>query len=203
MTIHIKALLFDFGNVLVKWDVHRIYDAYFPAPADVDAFLEEVHFYEWNSHMDRGLSFAEGVAQASAEFPQYARLFRLFDDQWLETVREPIEGSIAIARRLKGAGHPLYLLSNISKEKFPQARREHNFLSMFEDCILSSELGVIKPEPAIFEQTLQRIHQRTEDVIFIDDAQANVEAASRLGIASICFETPEQLERKLKKINVL
>lgn len=183
--------------------MHNIYNAQFPSPQAVDAFLEEIHFYEWNAHMDRGLSFAEGVARASTEFPQYAHLFQLFDDQWLETVREPIEESIAIARRLKEAGYPLYLLSNISKEKFPQARKLHTFLSMFEDCILSSEMGIIKPEPAIFEQTLQRIHRRADEVIFIDDARPNVESARKLGMTALLFESPEKLERDLKTLNIL
>ena len=200
---NIKALLFDFGNVLVKWDMHNIYDAHFPSSADVDVFLEEVHFFEWNSRMDRGLPFVEGVAQASAQFPQYAHLFQLFDDRWLDTVREPIEGSIAIAHRLKEVGHPLYILSNVSEEKFPQARKAHAFLSMFDDIFMSSEFGLIKPEPEIFRQTLQRMRRTAEEVIFIDDALANIESARRLGLPSIHFQSPAQLERELKTLHIL
>lgn len=198
-----KAILFDFGNVLIKWDLHRIYDSLFPSPEAVNAFLEEVHFYEWNSLMDRGLPFGEGVARASAQFPQYAHLFQRFDEKWLETIREPIEGSIAIARRLKEAGHPLYMLSNVSREKFPQARQAHPFLEMFEDIVMSSELGVIKPEPAAFTQTLERIKHPADEVIFIDDAAANIEAARALGITAIQFHSPEQLERELKSLRIL
>ena len=203
MPSSIQAILFDFGNVLVKWDMHNIYDAHFPSPADVDAFLEEVRFFEWNSHMDRGLPFSEGVARASAQFPHYAHLFQLWSDRWFDTVCEPIEGSIAIARVLKEAGYPLYILSNVSEEKFPQARKAHAFLSMFEDIFISSEFGLVKPEPEIFRQTLQRMNRPAEEVIFIDDALANIESARKLGLQSIHFQSPAQLERELKTLQIL
>lgn len=198
-----KAILFDFGNVLVKWDMHNIYDAHFPSPAEVDAFLEEVRFLEWNARMDGGLPFSEGVALVSAQYPQYASLFRLWDEKWLETVREPIAGSVALAHRLKDAGYPLYILSNISREKFPQARTLHKFLSIFEDCILSSEIGILKPDPRIFRQALRRMNRPVGEIVFIDDALPNVESARRLGIASIHFQSPEQLEAELKAMNLL
>ena len=198
----LRAILFDFGNVLIRWDMRNIYGELFPSAQAVDAFLDEIRFYEWNALMDKGLPFSEGVARASSEFPHYAHLFRLFDERWLDTVREPIEGSVAIARRLKEAGHPLYLLSNISEEKFPQARKVHDFLSIFDEFILSSECGVVKPNPAIFKFALQRINRTPAEVVFVDDLIANVEAARGLGIESIHFLSPAQLETELKKIGL-
>lgn len=199
----LPALLFDFGNVLVKWDPHNIFDEHFPNPEAVDEFLREVHFIEWNARLDRGLSFTEGVANASEEFPQYAHLFRLFDERWLESIREPIEGTIAILRGLKQGGYPLYVLSNSSAEKFSLARRAHPFLSLFDDFILSSEYGSNKPEPAIFLRALERIRRPANETIFIDDSLPNIESARKLGMAAIHFQSPEQLERELKTLQIL
>lgn len=197
------AFLFDFGNVLVRWDMHNIFDAHFPSPAAVDAFLKEIRFFEWNALMDGGLPFSEGVARASAQYPQYAHLFRLWDERWLETVREPIEGSVAIVRRLKRAGHPLYILSNVSHEKFPQAQQAHSFLALFDEIFMSSRLGVNKPAPQAYRLALQRMKRPADEVVFIDDALPNVEAARGLGIASVHFQSPRQLEGELKQMGVL
>ena len=199
----LTTLLFDFGNVLVKWDLHNIYDERFPTPEAVDVFLEEIRFFEWNSRMDRGFSFAEGVAQASEQFPQYAHLFHLLDEKWLETIREPIEDSIAIVRRLKERGYPLYILTNSSAEKFPLARQVHPFLVMFDDAIISGEIGLLKPDPAIFQYTLSRIHHTAQECLFIDDSLANIESARALGFTAIHFQSPEGLERDLKALNIL
>ena len=48
------TIIFDFGNVLVNWNLHAIYDRFFPDPSAVEAFLREVSFLEWNSRMDSG-----------------------------------------------------------------------------------------------------------------------------------------------------
>ena len=74
MNYPINAIIFDFGNVFVKWDPHGVYRRFFPTPAAVDSFLKEIRFMEWNARQDAGRPFKEGVAVLSAEFPHYARL---------------------------------------------------------------------------------------------------------------------------------
>lgn len=56
MTYKITAIIFDLGNVLIGWDVYRLYDRLLPDRA-VDRFLEQTCFMEWNAKQDAGCSF--------------------------------------------------------------------------------------------------------------------------------------------------
>ncbi len=203
MTYPPRAIIFDFGNVLVKWNLYAIFGRFFPDPQAVDAFLKQVSFYEWNTRQDGGRSFEEGLAVISEQFPHYAHIFRYFDQHWQDTVREVIPETIVLARRLKQAGYPLYVLSNFSAEKFALTRPLHPFVSIFDDLIISGEIGLLKPEPAIFQYTLSRIHRTAEECIFIDDHLPNVESAQRLGFTALPYRSPQKLERDLTNLGVI
>lgn len=200
MQYQITAIIFDLGNVLLKWDVYRLYKRFFPNPEAVDSFLQEIHFFEWNAQQDAGRSFKEGVAVLSAEFPQYAELIQAYDTYWEDCVTEPIDGTIQIARELKNAGWPLYILSNFSLEKFSLVHSRYDFLNIFDDLIISGEHKLVKPDPSIYEYTLQRINREAGECLFIDDSLSNIEAARMLGFQTIHFRSPEQLDMDLKNI---
>jgi 2-haloacid dehalogenase len=60
----IKAIIFDYGNVLIEWNPRYVYERYFPNdPESMEHFLNEVDFMGWNAHQDRGRTFKEGVAE--------------------------------------------------------------------------------------------------------------------------------------------
>ncbi|MEW5940745.1 MAG: HAD family phosphatase [Chloroflexota bacterium] len=203
MTDSPPAILFDFGNVLVRWDVRALFARFFPDPEAVEAFLREISFLEWNSHQDKGRSFAEGIALLSAQFPHYESILRYFDKNWAETIRDPIPQTIALARRLKAAGHSLYVLTNSSAEKFPLARQIHPFLAEFNDAIVSGEIGLLKPDPAIFHYALTRVNRAAQDCLFVDDSLPNIETARRLGLIAIHFQSPVQLQRELERLHLI
>ena len=203
MTSLITAIIFDFGNVFVKWDAHALYKRFFPSPQAVDSFLQEIHFAEWNAHQDAGRSFKEGIEELSSEFPQYAELIQAYDTFWEESITETYEGTVEIAYKLKKAGWELYLLSNFSAETFPLMLKRYDFLQLFDDIIISGEHKVIKPDPAIYHLTLKRIDRKAQECLFIDDSLLNIEIAGKLGFQTIHFQSPEQLEVDLQNMQVL
>jgi len=198
MNSTITAIIFDFGNVLVKWDAHSLYKRFFPNPEAVDSFLQEIRFAEWNAHQDAGRPFKEGIAELSAQFPQYAELIQAYDTYWIESIAEVYDGTVEIVRNLKQAGWPLYMLSNFSAEKFPLMQQRYDFLQLFDDMIISGEHKLIKPDPAIYQLALNRIKRKASECLFIDDSLANIEIARELGFHTIHFQSPEQLEKDLK-----
>ncbi len=203
MTSHITAIIFDFGNVFVKWDAHALYKRFLPTPEAVDSFLREIHFAEWNARQDAGRSFKEGIAVLSSEFPQYADLIQAYDTYWEESITETLNGTIEIAHALKNAGWPLYLLSNFSVEKFYLMQIRYGFLRLFDDTIISGEHKVNKPDAAIYHLTLNRIGREARECLFIDDSLPNIEAARKLGFHTILFQSPEQLEQELQNMQLL
>ncbi|HNO86575.1 MAG TPA: HAD family phosphatase [Anaerolineales bacterium] len=194
----ITTFIFDFGNVFVKWDIHALYNRFFPNPQAVDSFLEEIRFHEWNAHQDAGRPFKDGIAILSEKYPHYADLIQAYDTHWEDSITHMYHGTVEILRRLKGEGWPIYLLSNFSAEKFPLMRERYEFLNLFDDMIISGEHKLIKPDPAIFQLTLERIDRTANECLFIDDSLANIETARNMGFHTIHFQSPEQLERDLK-----
>jgi 2-haloacid dehalogenase len=204
MTQTIKAILFDFGNVLLEWNPRFMYRRYFPNDeAAMEQFLQEVNFMEWNAQQDKGRTFAEGIAELSREFPHYSELIQAYHDNWNDSIGDSLEGTVEIMKRLKQAGYSVYGLSNWSAETFPLVRDKFVFFELLDDIILSGEVGQIKPHPEIYEIALRRIGRPASDCLFIDDAIANIEQARRMGFNVIHFQTPEQLETELKTLKLL
>ena len=197
MTYPITAIIFDFGNVFVKWDPHGVYKRFFHTPEAVDSFLEEIRFSEWNARQDAGRSFEEGIAELSKQFPHYAELIQAYYTYWEDSITETMYGTIEIVHKLKSAGWNLYLLSNFSAETFPLMKRRYDFLRQFDDIIISGEHKLIKPDPAIYQLTLKRIKREAHECLFIDDSLSNIETAIKLGFHTIQFHSPEQLEKEL------
>src|SRR5512138_103326 len=203
MTPQIKAIVFDFGNVLLTWDPRNIYRHYFPNnPDGMEHFLQEVDFAAWNLQMDKGRPFTEGVAILSQQFPRYSHLFQAFHDRWIESVGEPVAGTVSIAKRLKKAGYPLYGLSNWSAETFPIARAKHDFFDLLDDMVISGEVRHIKPDPEIYQILLDKIGKPASECVFIDDSLPNIHQAQKMGFAVIHFQSPEQLETSLRDLKI-
>jgi len=200
----IKAIVFDFGGVLLDWDPRYLYRKVFAGDLEaMDRFLTEIDFYNWNLQQDQGRPFADAVAELSRQYPHYAPLIQVYDERWEESIGGPIQPTIEILRSLKQAGLPLYGLSNWSAEKFRFFRPKYEFFSWFDDILVSGEVKMVKPDPRIFAVFLERIGRSAAECLLIDDSQANLTAAARLGFKTIHFKSPEQLEAELKQLGLL
>jgi 2-haloacid dehalogenase len=202
MTHNITAIIFDLGNVLLGWDARQLYRRLLPDPQAVDRFLEQIRFMEWNAKQDAGRSFREGVSDLTAQFPQHTDLIRAYDVHWEESLTGTYNETIEIAQQLKQAGWQLYLLSNFSSEKFELIRHQYDFLNLFDDMVISGEHKTVKPEPEIFNITLNRIGRKADECVFIDDSLANIETARHLGFYTIHYQSPTQLRADLKKLAI-
>jgi 2-haloacid dehalogenase len=198
MSSNIKAIIFDFGGVLLDWNPRNLYEHYFPNdPQAMEEFLTEINFMEWNAQQDKGRPFAEGVALLSKEFPQHANLIRAYYENWVNSIVGQIDGSVEILISLKQKGHPIYGLSNWSAETFPLARKRYQVFELFDDYVLSGDINLIKPDAAIFHHALEKFGRTAQECLFIDDSQPNIITASRLGFDTILFESPTQLRDQL------
>lgn len=203
MNTNIKAIIFDYGNVLLEWDPRHVYRRYFDNDEAIDRFLHEVDFMGWNAQQDRGRTFKAGVADHSQKFPQYAHLFQAYHDHWKESIGNPLMDTVEILKELKQAGYPIYGLSNWSAETFPYARAKHAFFDLFDDMVISGAVGHVKPEPEIYHILLEKIGRLAEECLFIDDSLPNIKQAEKLGITGIHFQSAEQLRSELRKLKLL
>lgn len=203
MHSQIKAIIFDIGGVLLEWDPRPVYRRYFPDQQAIDDFLAEIDFFAWNSHQDKGRTFAEGIALHSEKFPQHARLIQAYFKHYEDSITGAITGTVDILKALKGKGYPLFCLSNWSAETFPRVRPKYPFFDLFDDIILSGEVKLNKPDPSIFNLLLNKIGYSAPECLLIDDSKPNIDSAKKLGIATIHFSSPKKLQTELQLLNLL
>ncbi|HET6521449.1 MAG TPA: HAD family phosphatase, partial [Geminicoccaceae bacterium] len=196
-------VVFDLGGVLIDWNPRHLYRGLFDEEAAMERFLAEVCTQDWNERQDAGRSWAEAVAELCARHPDHRDLIEAYDARWPEMVRGAIGGTVGVLAELREAGTPLFALSNWSAEKFPLMRARFDFLGWFEHVVLSGEVGLIKPDPRIFELLLARVGRDAGACVYIDDVDGNVEAARRLGLDAVPFRSPDQLRGELVRRGLL
>ena len=169
----------------------------------MEEFLATVCTREWNEQFDRGRPFAEGVAELVERFPDQAELVTAYHERWPEMLAGAIDGTVALFRRLRDAGVPVYALSNWSAETFPLGRERFPFLAELDGVLLSGEVGLAKPDREIFDELRARFGVDPPSTLFVDDSRPNVEAARALGFRTHHFRSPEALEAELLALGLL
>jgi HAD superfamily hydrolase (TIGR01509 family) len=76
------------------------------------------------------------------------------------------------------------------------------FFRFFPIRIYSYRVGASKPDPLIYREALQACKVRAEEAVYIDDIAAYAEAAQRLGMTGIVFQSPEQLQSNLRSLGI-
>jgi 2-haloacid dehalogenase len=198
----VDAVVFDLGNVLIRWD---------PRPAIAAAVGEEAaarflgpdsdfDFPAWNQLQDAGRAWEEAEAAGASSHPHWEPAIRGYRQHFPASLLGEIEDTVAILRELHAAEIPLFALTNWSEELFPEALRRFDFLELFDDIIVSGEEGVAKPDPEIWEILEERVRHEggLEDCIFIDDSPRNVEAAGQAGLDAILFTDTGHLREDLR-----
>lgn len=195
-------IVFDVGNVLLRWDAYR---AFLPALGErqaVDDFLHRVDFAALNLRADAGETFSALAAQISD--PDDRALFLTYPDCYALTITDTIEGTWALMDRLRDAGHPIHAITNWSAETWPIGTATHPRLaSSFGVTVVSGREKVLKPEPAIYHILCDRAGVRPADCVFIDDSPRNVAGARAVGMDAIHFTDPAALEAELVQRGLL
>ena len=99
-----------------------------------------------------------------------------------------------------GSKYKLGLLSNYSNDLRPKIENEWALGSVFDEIIISCEVGMIKPDPAIFNLMLARLGVKAEESVFIDDRIKNIDGAKKMGFQTIFFTSKEQALKELAHI---
>jgi 2-haloacid dehalogenase len=198
------AVVFDVGNVLYGWDpdsflVRQI--------ADDEArmrFVDDVGLWDWHETLDGGRPYAEAAAELSEKFPEYAQLIAAWSDRFGETITGPIPGVHDIVEALDVRGVPLFAITNFSADFWPPFHeRERTFFGRFRDIVVSGEVKLLKPDPAIYYLALDQFGLRPREALFVDDRLINVEAAQAIGMHAHLFTTAEDLRARLEAEGLL
>lgn len=200
----IKNMIFDMGNVLLRFEPELFMERAGVAPEDRPLVLREVfRSLEW-VRMDRGaLREAEATEAFCARLPAHLHgavreLVAFYDRPMLG-----FDGMCDLLAALKAKGLGLYLLSNagFSQHDYWPRLPESRF---FDGTLISCDVGLLKPQPEIYRLLCRTFSLAPEECLFIDDSPVNVEGAYCCGIDGIVFHGDvSDLRAKLAQKGVL
>ena len=198
-----RAVLFDLGNVFIEWDPRYVYRTLFSDPAEMEHFLKVVCAPDWNWSIDAGKPFMEAIRERQAMFPEYAEFIGFWYSRWREMLHGEIPGSVAVLWDLKAQATPIYALTNWSLETFSATRERFGFLDWFARIVVSGEVKLAKPDPEIFRLTARQCGLVPQETLFVDDLQANIDAALAVGFDALRFTGAEALRAALVERGLL
>ena len=196
-------MVFDFGGVLwdMRWDVARDLDRAQGLPRS--SVFDTLYRTEVWRDVERGLADpAAWVEAAHRELEQRAgRPLPPLHEEWRKA-QAAIEPNLELARRLR----PHYKLSVLSNADVSlRGRLERDGIHhLFDDIVVSAEVGVAKPEPVIFHLAVERLGLDAGECVFVDDWDKNVEAARSVGMAAVLYRVDkgDDLRAQLEALGV-
>ncbi|WP_037084209.1 HAD family hydrolase [Neorhizobium vignae] len=197
MAAKIDHIVFDIGKVLIHYDPNLPYARLIPDEEERRWFFENVCTHEWNLEQDRGRKWEDAEALLVVQYPEREEQIRAFRKYWHEMVPHSYDGSVAIMESLIDNGRDVTMLTNFAADTFVEARKIFPFLNKPRGVTVSGEIGLIKPDVAIYEKHARDFGLTPEASIFIDDSQANVEGARAAGWQAVHFKDAETLRQDL------
>lgn len=192
----VKAVVFDIGNVLIRWDPLAHYDRVIGEAAR-RALFAAVDLHGMNLSVDAGEDLHDSVEALATRHPDHARDIRRWRDEWPDFVQGPIDGSVAILHALRAAGMPVFALTNFGTAPLAMADRAWPFLRDFDRRFVSADLRLLKPDPAIYAVVETATGLPPAALFFTDDRPENIAAAAARGWRVHLFDGPEGLSAAL------
>jgi putative hydrolase of the HAD superfamily len=197
-----RAIIFDIGRVLIRVDVHRAMAGFASglklAPQEVWSAIEnDSRWADWQegrmSPQDWHLHLSKRLGDSLT--------FEQFKDVWNRALApEPIQSEPFLEKLSKN--YRLALLSNTDSIHMSDAEARFPFFRFFPIRIYSFRVGSSKPNPLIYREAVRACKVRAEETIYIDDIPAYADAAQRLGMTGLVFQSPGQLQSDLRGLGV-
>ncbi len=198
-----KALLFDLGNVLIGFDLARGYRALAPhcrcAPAEMPRLILESGLVR---PFERGeISGEEFFRQLGAVLGldvSYEKFCELWGSIFLPEPLLTDDLLAALRRRYR-----MVLLSNTNEIHYRRIERHYSAVSHFDAHVLSCRVGAMKPSERIYKEAVLQARCEPQECFYTDDVEEFVEGARRCGIDAAVFRGAAELERELRRREIL
>jgi putative hydrolase of the HAD superfamily len=197
-----RAIIFDIGRVLIRVDISRAMDGLASglslSPQELWSVIEKdprwldwqegrISPRDWHVHLTKRLGI-------SLTFEQFSEVWNRALDP------NPIHSESFLENLSRN--YRLALLSNTDPIHMSHDEARFPFFRFFPNRIYSYRVGASKPDSVIYRRALQACKVRAEEAVYIDDIAAYAEAAQRLGMTGIVFQSPEQLQSDLRNLGI-
>jgi len=198
----IRHIVFDIGKVLIHYDPDLPFSRLIPDETRRRWFFENVCTSEWNIEQDRGRAWGDAEALLIERYPDETDNIRAFRRHWHEMVPHHYEDTVALMLGLIEDGRDVTMLTNFAADTFSEARAKFPFLDRPRGVTVSGEIGLIKPEKAIYDRHAADFGLDPSASLFIDDSAKNVKGAIDAGWQAVLFEGAGKLEADLRRLGV-
>lgn len=207
MATDIKAVVFDFGNVIINIDLEKTFQAFsdltFKSVERIRSlFAESDIFRKYETGFYSDDEFRDVVRQTLS----YPLNDQEIDEAWNALLLDVPPERLAYLENLRFR-YPVYLLSNTNaihiekcQQYFRNRYRIPDFRKLFTQAFFSYEMGLWKPDYKIYQKVLEETGYPPSEVLFLDDNADNIEAAKDMGIQTIKINPPESFVDILEKI---
>jgi epoxide hydrolase-like predicted phosphatase len=186
----IKAIIFDCFGVLVTSSYEPFKQKYFHGDAELIR-----KFIEIEDRSSRGEITLEQAEQGFAELAGIS-----FEQCEYELAQNPRNESLLtyISESLKG-NYKIGFLSNVAKDRTHELFTDAD-IALFDDMILSFQVGMAKPQPEIFSLAAERLGLLPNECVFVDDLSKYLVGADEAGMHTILFKDTEQFKQSLESL---
>lgn len=186
----VKAIIFDcFGVLSVDPRTHTISKVAAPHRERLgELFNQSDYGYLTTQEFVQQAAELTGMTSESFYEENLGRYVR--NDELLELIRH-----------LKKA-YKIGLLSNANDSVIDYLFTKDEAKELFDDILVSSQVGMVKPQLALFELAAVRLGCTAKECVMVDDLARNIEGAMQAGMQGVLFTSNEALANELKKVGV-
>ncbi|MDD1780217.1 HAD family phosphatase [Enterovibrio sp. ZSDZ35] len=199
----IKNIIFDIGNVMVRW-----------SPAEIARLTfgddeQSRHKAETIFRSDTWLALNRGElteSEAKADIIALSGISETEADALFYYIKETqivLYGSVQLLKAAKSAGYKVFALTDNVHEIVSHLQTRYDFWALFDGEVVSAEEGCLKPCADIFNRLAEKYGVTPEESVFLDDVQQNVDGAKAVGFEAIVFVNTTQARRALSTLGVM
>ncbi|MDF2156136.1 HAD family phosphatase [Vibrio sp. CAU 1672] len=199
---NIKNVVFDVGNVLVRWSPGEIVRLTFSDVESPESMMNSIFQSNTWLELNKGLLTE---SEAKIQYQELLGLSELDCERLFYYIKQTqllIFGSVELLRRVKAGGYGVYALTDNVNEIVEHLREAYTFWELFDGATVSADVGLLKPQPEIYYSLLKQNGILASETVFIDDMPYNVEGARTAGISAIQFIDSAQCEQALKSLGL-
>lgn len=196
----IKAVIWDLGGVILRTE------SYAPRQYLADQLgvtLDDIEHLVFSNAS--GMRAQRGEIPAEQHWKTIQQRFAL-DEKGVKNFRRDFFGGDVLDRALLNyirnlrSHYKIGLLSNAFSDLRGYLENSWSIADVFDDLVISAEVGMVKPDANIFKLSLERLDVMPQQAVFIDDFLHNVEGARSLNINTVHFQNPDQAKQELEAI---
>ncbi len=181
-----KNIIFDFGNVLARFNDREVLGHYCSSPEEFQR-MKKALFYDWDALDGGKIEYSKYMATVKQQLPSslHSKL-DLLSETWYQHL-SPLTQTWSLIHELKESGYALYILSNASTY-FAEHSSFFEITKAFDGIVFSGPLKMEKPNHEIYHYLFHTFQLIPEECLFLDDKEENIHTGMELGMDGIVFD---------------